>query len=63
MALTSIHVNDVCRLGQGTDCCRYLLLGRDGWECGKLTPIAASIDLQVLDGHMKSAGDNCDGIK
>lgn len=30
------HVKQVCKIGQGPACCRYLLFGLDGWECAKM---------------------------
>jgi len=35
MAELSEHVKNVCKIGQGNDCCRYLVLGAEGFECAK----------------------------
>ncbi len=34
--LEPTHVKDVCKIGQGNLCCRYLVVGKDGFECVKL---------------------------
>ena len=54
----------VCKIGQGEDCCRYLLVGGNGFECGKVDQQTKStIDLRVEIGGMLSKGDNCEGIE
>jgi hypothetical protein len=55
------HVKDVCKIGQGPECCRYLLMDGGGALCGKGTPTAAVIDQRVLAGTYGSVGDNCEG--
>lgn len=32
------HIKNVCKIGQGHACCRYLLMGPKGWECAKFLP-------------------------
>jgi hypothetical protein len=32
------HVREVCKVGQGHDCCRYLAASAAGWQCMKLIP-------------------------
>ena len=41
--MTDEQVNNVCKIGQGAECCRYLTFG-DEFECAKLTPLKAAID-------------------
>ena len=53
----------VCRIGQGYDCCRYLLGGAKGFECGKHTEFKALLDEKVAKGEMVACSDNCGGIK
>lgn len=55
------HVKDICKIGQGRDCCRYLVAGSDGFECAKLTSMKASIDWRVATSTMTAIDDNCDG--
>lgn len=59
MGLTA-HVKDVCKIGQGKDCCRYLMVGGNGFECGKLTVFKPIIDARVR--KMSAKSDNCEGI-
>ena len=49
---------DVCKVGQGHACCKYLSIGMDGWFCLKLTHMKAEIDERT---DMNAQGDNCDG--
>lgn len=53
------HVEKVCKVGQGKECCRYLMAGPDGFECAKGTGFAKHIDLRVHT--MTAQGDNCEG--
>jgi hypothetical protein len=56
-------VKDVCGIGQGPKCCRYLAMGGDGWACAKMDPVMkAGIDIRIRKGKMKARGDNCEGI-
>lgn len=53
-------IKDICKIGQGKDCCRYLTRAVFGWECAKLDPsMKTQIDQRVF--RMKAQGDNCDG--
>lgn len=54
-------VKNVCKVGQGQDCCRYLAVGGDGFECLKNTSIAKLLDYRVKTGTINARGDNCDG--
>lgn len=29
------HIRSVCKIGQGKNCCRYLVLDKKGFECAK----------------------------
>lgn len=55
------QVKNVCKIGQGHDCCRYLMMGGLGFECAKGTATAAILDIRVLSESMTARGDNCDG--
>jgi len=57
------HINDVCRIGQGHDCCRYLTIGAQGWCCEKHTQIGRMLDARVERKEMVARGDNCEGVK
>jgi hypothetical protein len=56
------YIKDVCKIGQGASCCRYLTMGAKGFECAKLEDkFKVSIDERVETGQMVSAGNNCEG--
>lgn len=60
MKLTKEYVNDVCKIGQREQCCRYLLFGADGFECGKMGPLKEVIDSKVM--YMSAQANNCEGV-
>ena len=54
------QIKEVCKLGQGEKCCRYLICGGEGFECAKLmTPLKYDIDYKAST--MSAKGDNCEG--
>lgn len=56
------HVNDVCQIGKGVACCRYLTVAGGGFRCAKLdVQMRAAIDARVAGEAMKARGDNCAG--
>jgi hypothetical protein len=58
--LTEEVLKNVCKLGQGEQCCRYIVSGKSGLTCAKLNPsVRAAIDGAAH--RMKAKGDNCDG--
>jgi len=60
--LAESHVKDVCRPGEGSETCRYLLMSPGGWVCGKHSALAVTLDNRVREGTMRAHGDNCAGI-
>lgn len=54
-------LKNVCKITQGANCCRYILCGQNGFECGKLTKLKESIDKCV--NIMITKGDNCKGLE
>lgn len=61
MILEMDYVTETCKLGQGAECCRYLVAGSKGFECAKLTMNSTVIDRRVANGTFTAQGDNCDG--
>lgn len=51
----------VCKLGQGAECCRYLLWQRGGWSCLKNTESRATMDEWARGHNWTAKGDNCLG--
>ena len=60
MALTTEHMKNVCKIGQGHDCCRYLTCSVDGFQCEKLGALKGVIDSRVQ--YMSAQSDNCEGV-
>jgi len=55
--------NNLCKMGQGKLCCRYLVAGETGLQCAKLVPKAKTkIDALVAEGCFTAISNNCDGI-
>lgn len=57
------NVQDVCKIGQGYDCCRYLMVGTNGFECAKNTGLKVVLDNRVERKTITARGDNCPGLK
>ena len=55
------YVRATCKPGTA-DCCRYLTMSPDGWECAKTNPgLKAHLDARVAANDIRAVGDNCDG--
>lgn len=54
------HVLEVCQPAT-TECCAYLAVSSDGWECCKISSLRSAIDLRLSEGTMRATGDNCPG--
>ena len=57
------YINNVCKIGQGSKCCRYLGAGAKGFECLKNTSLKEMLDKRVKNKTIIARGDNCQGIK
>jgi len=55
------YLKKTCKIGQGADCCRYIVAGAKGITCAKLTPLKATIDKRVELRTFVAQGDNCEG--
>ncbi len=55
------YANDVCKMGQGADCCKYLMAGPNGLECAKDPANFGFKDQIEANNTMTAKGDNCDG--
>jgi len=60
--LSDKQASEVCGLGKGGKCCRYLGMGQGGWRCLKHSEFRATIDARFAAGQMAAQGDNCDGF-
>lgn len=59
-AISKEHL-PVCKMGQGEECCRYLVMA-PGFSCAKKTSLAGTIDTRVFLEQMTARGDNCEGL-
>lgn len=57
------HVKDVCKIGQGNACCRYLVMGGGGFECAKHSSLRNVLDERVKSKTINAQGDNCPGYE
>lgn len=56
------HVTDVCKLGAGAECCRYLAMGGPGFQCLHDHPtLRFVVDRRVDTGNLTAVAINCDG--
>jgi hypothetical protein len=61
------HIQAVCKIGKGKECCRYLAIGHSttlgaaGWSCEKHSNMRAILDARVAAGKHRARGDNCPG--
>lgn len=55
-------LRNVCALGHGPKCCRYLICDPDGFNCAKNTSVAATIQGRIAEGTFNAKGDNCPGL-
>ncbi len=62
--IDNIMLHEVCKIGQGADCCRYLLHDPDnGFECGNQpSRLRDTIDDRAIAGSMTAVSINCAGI-
>ena len=59
--MITTHVKDICKIGQGHDCCRYLVMGSTGFACAKYSSAKSILDARVKNHDIVARGDNCDG--
>lgn len=58
--MSATYLSEVCKVGKGAACCRYVACSSDGWQCLKVLPdMKAKIDAIAF--RMGAIGDNCDG--
>ena len=61
MKLSDQHLKEVCKIGQGNDCCRYLTVGVEGFSCSRHSSLKLYLDARAQSETMVAQGDNCDG--
>lgn len=57
MKLTDDYVKQICRLGQGENCCAFLVIGSKGFECALRSPeLSRIIIFRLENGAMSAKG-------
>ncbi len=56
------QIEEVCKIGQGADCCKYLVMGGKGFECMRINLANKKVvdDNWAIHDHV-AQGDNCQG--
>jgi hypothetical protein len=55
------YVKQVCLIGKGAACCRYLTMTSRGWSCAKHSDLKQHLDDRVIADSITAKGDNCPG--
>lgn len=61
--LEKAHVDETCKIGKGTSCCRYLTVSAKGFECAKHSSLKRTLDMRAEQLQMVARADNCDGVR
>ena len=56
-----VYVENVCKIGKGANCCKYLVCGSKGLECAKISPENKEVIDKVWGPDKVAQGDNCIG--
>jgi hypothetical protein len=60
--MDATKAKEICLIGKGALCCRYLVAGEKGIECVKHhLGFSQMINKRITAGTYKSIGDNCEG--
>lgn len=63
MRIIDDYAKGTCRMGQGADCCRFLVGTPDGLACAKLdASLSATINERYAADTMIARADNCPGF-
>ena len=60
--ISKVHLNSVCKIGQGEEACRYIALSQIGYVCMKKSPARATIDMWSRTDKFSAKEDNCEGL-
>lgn len=62
MSIPVGYVRNVCCIGQGVACCRFLILYGSHWDCAKVDAAFKTwVNDRARSGQMVAQGDNCPG--
>jgi hypothetical protein len=58
------YIETTCKIGQGAQCCKYLLVCSNGFECAKVdSAFKEVVDRVWATAHRVPQGDNCRGSR
>jgi hypothetical protein len=55
------EIIDICKIGQGKDCCKFFLASSLGFECAKKDETLKTYIENNWDSTKVAQGDNCEG--
>lgn len=55
------YIRNTCKIGQGTECCKYLVCGAKGFECMRDDPENKKVIDNAWNNSKIAQGDNCKG--
>jgi hypothetical protein len=58
---TTEWAKEVCMIGHGARCCRFICMGVNGWSCEKHSNIGPTLTFRAETGLMGAVSDNCEG--
>lgn len=57
--ITPDEVRDVCKIGQGADACRYIIVTGNGFMCARESGMRDLLDMRVAEGTYAAEAVNC----
>jgi len=55
------QIRNICKIGQESNCCKYLVMGSKGFECMKFDPENKKVIDSNWNDTKVAQGDNCEG--
>ena len=56
--MTDEEAKEICRMGKGGECCAFLTMSTNGFECIKMSyPLNSSIHQRLEEGSMNAKGE------
>lgn len=62
MRISRDWLRDVCKIGKGASCCRYVAVGEQGFRCLKGTRLQSLLDKKAVDKEIVAQSNNCAGL-
>lgn len=62
LLITKENLKNKCKIGQGSRTCKYIVMGRKGFICGKNTKFKEMLDTAAKKKQVVAISDNCKGL-